>query len=425
VAIAAIAFAAAPAAAQTIAITGGKLAIGDGSAPIENGTVVIRDGRIVAAGQGVAVPAGAKVVDASGKWVTPGIIAGFTRVGLVEVDAVDPANDTRASNSPFSAAIDIVPAINPRATAIAVSRRGGVTRAVVAPDIGASIFAGQGAVIDMGADMDAVTRPRAFQFVELGEDGAKEAGGSRAATYAFLRAAFRAAQNPASIEAFEKDALITRADAVALAPVVSGETYLLAHVERGSDILAAIDLKREFPALKLVLVGVTEGWTVAPQIAAAGVPVIASAMADLPGAFETLAATQSNIGRMRDAGVKVSIGMINDEEARQARYSTQYAGNLVAIGKIPGANGLSWGEALQTITSAPAEALGLGGEIGSLKPGRRADVVVWSGDPLELSSATEHVWIDGVEQPLETRQTKLRDRYATPQPGALPKAYER
>jgi imidazolonepropionase-like amidohydrolase len=174
-----------------------------------------------------------------------------------------------------------------------------------------------------------------------------------------------------------------------------------------------------------VLVGAAEGWTVAREIAAAGVPVIASALSDLPGAFETLASTQSNIGRMKAAGVRVSMGMIDDEDARQLRYSPQYAGNLVALTRVPGATGLSWGEALAAITSGPADALGLGGEIGSLRPGRRADVVLWSGDPLELSSQAERVWIDGVEQPLVTRQTKLRDRYARPGEGDLPKAYER
>src|SRR3546814_12489741 len=102
------------AAAQTVAITGGTVALGDGSAPIEGGTVVIRDGRIAAAGAGVAVPADATIVDATGKWVAPGLVAGFSRVGLVEVDAVDPTNDTQANGSPFSAALDIEPAINPK-----------------------------------------------------------------------------------------------------------------------------------------------------------------------------------------------------------------------------------------------------------------------------------------------------------------------
>jgi hypothetical protein len=142
-----------------------------------------------------------------------------------------------------------------------------------------------------------------------------------------------------------KDALLTRADAQALVPVVTGQVPLLVHVERASDILVVLELKREVPALKLVLVGANEGWTVARQIAAAKVPVLASALSDLPASFEQLAATQSNIGRMQAAGVTVGIGMINDDEARQARLIKQYAGNLVALTKVPGASGLDWGQA--------------------------------------------------------------------------------
>jgi imidazolonepropionase-like amidohydrolase len=450
--LAGIAAFAAPAAAQTVAITGGRVVVGDGSEPIDGGTVVIRDGRVVAAGAGIGVPAGATVVDATGKWVTPGIVAGFSRIGLVEVDAVDASNDTQANNSPFSAAIDITPAINPAAASIAVNRAAGVTRAVVSPTTGRSIFGGQGAVIDLGGDMDAVTRARAFQFVELGEAGAADAGGSRASAHALLRNALREArdlrlpvgaggqsQRPsdAPIEDISEnpyilpdarrseDVLLTRFDAAALVPVLQGRQLLLVHVERASDILQTLALKREFPRLRLVLVGAAEGWRVADRIAAAGVPVIANALTDLPASFEQLSATQSNVGRMRAAGVEVAIGMINDDEARQVRVSTQYAGNLVGIGRVPGHTGLSWSQAFAAISSEPAEALGMGGEIGSLRPGRRGDVVIWDGDPLELSTAVEAVWIDGVRQSLENRQTRLRDRYRQPQEGALPHAYDR
>lgn len=427
-AAAAIAFAM-PAAAQTVAITNAKLVVGDGSEPVEGGTVVVRDGRVVAAGANVAVPAGVRVVDAGGRWVSPGIFAGFTRMGIVEVDAVSGTNDTAAAKSPFNAALDVAPAVNPRNSPIAINRLEGVTRAVVAPETSdGSLFAGQGAIIDLGADMDPVARPRAFQFMEFGEAGASAAGGSRPAAHAMLRNALLLARDyarsPASFEANSKDALMTRADAEALVPVVQGKVPLLVHVERASDILAALKLKQETPALKLVLVGATEGWTVAREIAAAGVPVIASALADLPASFEQLAATQSNIGRMKAAGVLVGIGTIGEDEARQARWEKQYAGNLVALGRIPGASGLGWGEAFATITARPAEALGMGGEFGSLRPGRRGDVVIWDGDPLEIGTSAVAVYIDGVEQPMTSRQTRLRDRYWEPEEGALPKAYQ-
>lgn len=417
-----------PAGAQSVAVTNARLVIGDGSAPVEGGTVVVRNGRVVAAGRGVAVPAGLRVVDAGGRYVTPGIFAGFTRMGIVEVDGVDPTNDTGAGNTVFNASLDVVPAVNPRTSAITLNRSEGVTRAVVAPQARGSIFAGQGAVIDLGADMDAVTKPRAFQFMEYGETGAARGGGSRPAAYAMLKnILFEVrdyARAPGSFADRGKDALLTRADAQALVPVVTGRVPLLVHVERASDILVMLGLKREVPGLKLVLVGASEGWTVAPQIAAAGVPVLASALADLPAAFEQLAATQSNIGRLKAAGVTVGIGMINDDEARQARLVKQYAGNLVALGRIPGAAGLGWDEAFAAISSKPAEAMGMGGEFGSLRPGRRGDLVIWDGDPLEIGSAAVRLYIDGVEQPLTTRQDRLKQRYFDPKEGTLPKAYE-
>ncbi|MCL6740427.1 amidohydrolase family protein [Sphingomonas sp. RB56-2] len=419
---------ASPLGAQTIAITNGTLVLGDGSAPIEAGTVVIRNGRVVAAGAEVRAPADAQMIDAQGKWVTPGIVAGFSRLGLAEVDlGADGSDDTDSGNGVFNAAIDVTPAINPKASTVAVSRADGVTRAVVAPVAGKNIFAGQGAIIDTADDMDAVLRAKAFQFVELGEGGAGISGGSRASAFALFRNALREARDlRGRVDGNRRDdVLLTRFDVAALVPVVQGKQLLLVHVERAKDILNILDLRREFPGLKIAVVGATEGWTVADQLASSGVWVIASALNDLPASFEMLAATQSNIGRMRAAGVKVAIGMIDDNDTRYQRNQRQYAGNLVALGKLPGAAGVSWGEAFAMISSRPAEAVGAGDEIGSLKPGRRGDVVIWSGDPLELSSAAEAVWIDGIRQPLDNHQTRLRYRYRSLNREALPEAYRK
>jgi len=447
---------ASPVMAQTFAISGGTVALGDGSQPIPNGMVIVRDGRIVAAGDvRMKLPAGTQVIDATGKWVTPGIVGGFTRLGLSEVDlSADGSDDTKA-DGPFSAAIDVVESVNPLDTPIAVNRADGVTRALVVPNVGKSIFAGQGALIDTGADMDPITRPRLFQFVELGETGKDKAGGSRSSAYILFRNALREAaelrryapsiqsargaqpdergrpvvRNPNESRVYGPDArrsedvLLTRFDAAALVPVLQGRQYLFVHAERARDILNVLDLKSDFPSLKIVLVGASEGWTVAERIARAGVPVIASAVNDLPASFEQIAATQSNVGRMRAAGVKVAIGMIDDSDTRNIFLQRQYAGNLVALQRVPGATGVSWGDALAMITSRPAEAVGMGGEIGSLAPGRRADVVIWSGDPLEGSSAAEAVFVDGVRQPLENHQTRLMQRYRDLSRRDLPEAY--
>ncbi len=416
-----------PAAAQTVAITNGTVAIGDGSAPVEGGTVVIANGRIVAAGRNVAVPAGAQVIDATGKWVSAGIVSAMSDLSLIDADGVSESNDVGARNSPYKASIDVSVAVNPASVKVADERLGGVTRAIVAPSAGGSIFAGQGAVIDLGADADAVTRARAFQYVELGEDGGRLAGGSRPAAYALLRDSLAQAQdyrrNPAAFDGRSSDALLKRADAQALVRVLDGAVPLLVHVQRASDIRTVLGLRRDYPGVKLVLVGANEGWLVAREIAAARVPVIAEALADLPIAFESLAATESNVGRLRAAGVQV--GLMGGGTQSGDHVLRQFAGNLVAITRVPGATGLDWGAAFASITSGPAAAIGMDGEIGSLRPGRRADVVLWDGDPLELSSAAEAVWIDGQPQPMESRQKQLRDRYLVPTEGALPKAYER
>src|SRR6185503_3952384 len=446
--------AAAPAGAQTFAVTGGTVALGDGSQPIPNGVVIVRDGRILAAGDvRMKLPAGTQVIDATGKWVTPGIVAGFSRLGLADVDLSAEGADDTTANGPFSASIDASTSINPLDTTIAVNRADGVTRALVVPQAGKSIFGGQGAVIDTGADMEPITAARKFQFVELGEKGAAKAGGSRGSAQVFFRNALREAselrrfegpieathastgtrrpivRNPNESRVYGPDArrsediLLTRFDAAALVPVLQGRQYLLVHAERASDILQVIDLKREFPSLKIVLVGATEGWLVGDKIAQSGIPVIASAVNDLPATFEQIAATQSNIGRMRAAGVNVSIGMIDDNDTHNLFMERQYAGNLVGLQRIPGASGVTWGQALAMITSRPAEAIGMGGEIGSLAAGRRADLVIWSGDPLEGSSAAEQVYIDGVRQPLETHQSRLLQRYRYLPRTDLPTAY--
>lgn len=413
-----------PAAAQDFAVTNATVATGDGSAPIEHGTVLVRGGKVVAAGAGVAVPAGVQSVDGTGKWVTPGLFSAVTDLGLWDVEAVDDSNDLAADKSPFNAALDVVPALNPASEHIAVSREGGVTRASVTAFNGSSIFAGQGAVIDLGADATLVMRPRAFQYVELGEAGARLAGGSRVAAHTALRNALREAREAAALAPGAQrqgDVLLTRADALALAKVVDGTQTLYVGVERAADIRSVLALKGEFPRLDLVLVGATEGWLAAPEIAAAKVPVITMPMRDLPATFETLAATLSNVGRMKKAGVKVALGMYAGSD--QPRNAPQQAGNLVALTKIPGATGLTWGEALAAITSIPAEISGFGGKAGVLAPGAVGDVVLWDGDPLEVSSAPVEVWIDGVKQPLSNHQSRLRERYKDLDETYQPKAY--
>jgi imidazolonepropionase-like amidohydrolase len=421
--------AALPATAATIAITGGTVATAVGETLIPNGTVIIRDGKIIAVGSGIAVPAGATVIDAAGKYVTPGIITAMSDLGIVEVEAVNPTNDASARGSPFSAALDVSPAINPRSTPIAVNRLGGVTRAVVGPEISSEIFAGQGAIISLAASGDILVRPRAFQLVEIGENGAQVAGGSRPAAWLNLRNAFaeaqRYARNPAAFESGrDRGSLIKRVDAAALVPVVEGRQPAVVHAERASDITAVLALRGEFPRLKIILIGAREGWMVADKIAAAHVPVVTLSLFDLPSSFEALASTRSNVGRLVAAGVTVGMGVFGGDSGSQPRNLPYFAGNTVAQAALPGGSGLTRGQALATITSAPAAIFGMT-DVGTLEVGKRGDVVVWDGDPLELTSAPVAVLIDGVPQPMTSRQTELRDRYRDLSRTDLPLAYPR
>ena len=414
---------AAPAAAQSFVVTNATVASGDGSEPIEGGYVVVENGKVSAIGSGTPA-SNLPAIDANGAWVTPGIFATLTSLGLWDVGAVSESNDTRAGGAPFRAALDVAPVINPSSQHILVHRASGITRAATVTLPSSSIFGGQGAVIDLGADPDAVTQARAFQVVALGEYGGRIAGGSRVATHTLLRAALReASANRAATSADIRsdEVLLTRFDAAALAPVVRGEQPLYVYVERASDIRSTLALKSEFPRLNLVLVGASEGWLVAREIAAAGVPVIADGLDDLPANFEELAATQSNIGRMVKAGVKVAL---NAAAMENPRNLNQYAGNLVALTRMPGADGLSWGQAFAAITSVPASISGMGGKAGVLAPGAMGDLVIWDGDPLQVGSMPVKVFIDGVEQPLDNHQSRLKERYRDLDESDLPKGYD-
>jgi len=427
----AAALCAAPALAQDMVVTNATLVIGDGTAPIEGGAVVVDDGKVVFAGLPTPGQAFATdvLIDAGGAWVTPGLFATVTTLGLADVSAVDESNDISADKSPFSAALDAATAINPTSENIKVHRAAGITRAATTTMPAGSIFAGQGAIIDLDGDARPVMQARAFQMIDLGEGGGRRAGGSRVAAYALLQAALREAQAlsgqsgipQTTAIARDNEVLLSRFDAEALVPVVTGRQKLYVAVDRAADIRAVLALKADYPRLAMVLVGATEGWLVADAIAAAGVPVIANGLTDLPETFEKLGATQSNAGRMARAGVTVAI---NAATLQNPRRLQQVAGNLVALTRMPGAAGLDWGQAFAAISSVPAAISGMGGKAGVLKPGALGDVVVWDGDPLEAGSVPTRVFIGGREQRLESHQSGLRDRYRDLDESDRPKAFD-
>lgn len=395
-----------PALAQSVAITGGTVWTGADAGTLENGVVIIEDGVITQVGpEGTAIPDGATSIDASGKWVTPGIFGAVARVGLVEVGAEDSTNDTSADEALFSAALDATDGFNPAATSIGVSRIDGITRMAVAPSAGDRIFAGQGFIATTSGAPDSIVGPRAFAHVAMGEPGAGRAGGSRQASWAELRAAIGDAEGyPGRYFSNRMGDALSSYDARAFKAVTNGDQLLLIGANRASDLRQVIALGEAYPDLDLAIVGAAEGWLVADELAAADIPVIIDPFNNLPGSFARLAATQENAARLIDAGVRTAY-MHSGSLTHRIQGVLQVAGNSVA-------NGVSHDDAMLAITRVPAEIYGLE-NVGYLAEGAIADVVIWDGDPLETSTSPDIVIIDGIEQSMSSRQTKLRDRYLT------------
>lgn len=396
---------ASPAAAQTIAIEGGTVYPVSGP-PIPNGTVVITDGRIAAVGAGVAVPAGARRIDARGKWVTPGLFESNTNLGLVDVDAVGSTNDVRVNETDqVAAAFAVADGLNPRSMAIPVTRIAGVTTAVTRPQGG--LISGQAALIDLsGDDVEAMVIRAPLAMVASITEGARDAGrGARGGILLRLREVLEDARvyarNPGAYERGEtREFSVSRLDLAALQPVLRREIPMVIQAHRASDIQAAIRVAQEYN-VRLIVAGGTEGWMVADDLARARVPVLVKVLNNLPESFEVLGATYENAARLRRAGVQVAI---TSGETFKAYNIRQEAGNAVAYG-------LPWEEAFRAVTLAPAEIWGVADRYGSLQPGRVANVVVWDGDPLEMLTNVTNVIIRGREIPMVSRETLLRDRY--------------
>lgn len=405
-AAAAAAFAAAPAAAQTIAITGGTVHPISGPA-IPNGTVIITNGRITAVGAGIAVPAGARRIDATGKIVTPGLIESSTNMALVEVESVGTTNDFRFQDDEdqVAAAFNVADGINPRSMVIPVTRIAGVTTVISRPAGG--LIAGQGLAFDLIGDNigDMQIRSPIAMFASVSENEHPAGGGTRGGLFMRLREVLEDARvwarNPGGYERGEtREFSVSRLDLAALQPVLRGEMPLVVEAHRASDIQTVLRLAGEYN-LKVIIAGGTEGWMVADDLVRARVPVLVKVLRNLPESFESLGARYDNAALLRRAGVQLAI---TTGETYKAFNIRQEAGNAVAYG-------LPYEEALRAITLYPAQIYGMADRYGTLEPGKVGNVVVWGGDPLEMLTPVEHVIIRGQEVPLVSRETLLRDRY--------------
>ena len=393
-------------AGDTVAITNARVLPVSGPA-IDRGTVLIRAGKIAAVGADVQVPAGARVIDATGKIVTPGWIESATQIGIVEIPSGAEGTDDQAStDKELSAAFNVVDSFNGDSTVIPVTRVEGITRAVVMPAGTGHAILGQGALFDLsGSQVPAsVVKAPVAMFANLGEAGAASEGGSRASAMLRLREALqdaldfmrnRAAWNTAQRRPYGRG----RLDLEALGPVVRGELPLAINANRASDLLAAIRLADEFH-LKLILMGAAEGWRVADELAARKVPVVVKPLTDIPS-FDALGATLENPARLSKAGVTLVLSSFDTHNARNLR---QEAGNAIS-------NGLDRDAALRAVTLEPARVWGVAERVGSLEVGKDGDLVVWSGDPFELTTGAEHVFISGREMSRDTRQKQLFEKY--------------
>ena len=397
----------APAMAQTIVVTNGRVITNTTAGQLESGTVVIRDGVIVDVGANVTFDAAnATVIDAEGGWITPGLFHPHTELGLVEVGLESSTRDDAADDSHFTAALDVADGFNPAGTHIDAARVEGITRFAVHPSTGSAILAGRGALADSTGEPGSLFASRRFMLVDLGSSGARTAGGARTASWAFLRAAIEDARfYPGRFMAHHEGDAIDRYDAAALVPVVRGEIPLVMMMDRASDIRRALAFAEQYPAIRIIIAGAAEAHLVADELAAAGIPVIYDPMRNLPDSFATLASTNEGAGQLHAAGVTTAYTTLGSDLYWNPRLLAQHAGIAVA-------HGAEWADAFRAITLTPAEIFGVGDRFGALAPGYAADVVVWNGDPLEVMSAPRTVVIDGVVQSLVTRQTRLRDRYA-------------
>jgi len=418
--LALIALTAATTSAQTIAITGGKV-YPVSSAPIQNGTVLIRDGKIVAVGANVTIPADAQRVDATGKWVTPGLINSSTQLGLVEVAQVGNTRDEAArGRDNIAAAFTVWEGLNTSSVLIAPARREGVTNVVVTP-ANNHLVSGQAAMISLveGMPTDMVIRTPVAMVAQVQNAGAAGTG-ARAELLMRLRELIEDTRvfmrNRAAFERAEtREFAASRLDLAAMIPVVQGQLPLLVVADKATDIDAALRIAREHN-LKLMIGGGAEAWMVAGKLAAARVPVLTGAMNNIPGGFTQLGMMQENAALLRRAGVQVIVigNGGGDEETFNVRNIKQEAGNAVAYG-------MSWDDALRAVTLTPAEVFGVADRIGSLQAGRDANVVIWSGDPFEFSTNAERVFVRGREYTQMDRQELLTERYKILPPApALP-----
>ncbi len=397
-----------PVAAQDLLIRNARVHTVDSAGTLDGTDVHVRAGRIVAVGKGLAAP-GTQVVEAEGRALTPALFGGVTALGVEEVSlepsTVDNVYTPAVGASPQTALprpeFDVRPAFNPASMVIGVNRVEGIGFALVAPGAGGSIFAGIGAVARLDGRSEAFVDKSEILIIDLGSDAAAMSGSSRAAQYMLLEQSAREAR-PGNRALRDSDyQLLTAAGREVLAEYLGGGRIGF-KVDRAADIRQVLAFARRTGS-RAVIIGGSEAWKEAAALKASSTPVLLDALTNLPGSFDQLGATLENAARLHRAGVRFAFTQSGDA-THNARKVRQGAGVAVAYG-------LPWEAALAALTHSPAEIFGLGGQLGRIAPGYQADLVLWSGDPLEVTSVATAMWIEGRPQSMRSRQAELRDRY--------------
>jgi len=392
--------------ALAIAFVGATVYTGEGP-PLRGATVVIDGARVHSVGIGLRPPEGVKVIDVSGMVITPGFVAIGTRVGALDVE-LEPASVEATlppPADPVRAALRVSDTWNPAAFTVPIARAGGITSALVVPDGGQ--ISGQAAWVDL-AERDWLRRGSAALRVAIdapatGPD--PPLAGVRSAAFLRLREAltdarlYRANRGPYLTNKL-RALSISAADLEVIDRALARELIVLIDVERASDIRTVVELADEY-GLRVVIVGGTEAWQVAGELARAEIPVVLDPFADLPASFGELRSRADAAAILQKAGVRVILAdLASPHFAHRLR---QAAGNAVAAG-------MPYDAALASLTRVPAEVFGIA-DTGLIRAGAIANLVVWNGDPLEVTTWPERMWIRGQEVSLETRQDLLTKRY--------------
>ncbi len=367
---------------------------------LQNTDVLVQGGMIRAVGPGLAAPAGVAVVEANGRPLTPALFGGITEIGIEEVSGESSTVDStlKIGEQPLRPEFDVTLAYNPASVLIPVARLDGIGFTALGAATGGGFVAGQGGVMRLDGSADPIG-PRAL-FLRLGAAASELTGQSRAAQWMLLQQMVDEARG--QVAADSPHALLTPAGRRTLARYLSGQGRIVVEVDRAADIRQLLRwAARE--KVKIAIAGGAEAWQMAAELAAAQVPVFVDALGNLPTSFDQMGATLENAARLQRVGVPVRFAQ-RDDASHNARKMRQLAGNAVA-------NGLPWADGLAGLTRVPAQVLGVADQIGTIEPGKRADLVLWEGDPLDVAHYAEQVWLGGRAMPMRSRQTELRDRY--------------